>query len=90
MVGRPKGLPKTGGGSRKGKPNKATASLKDMILKALDGVGGVAYLQTQALETPAAFLTLIGKVLPTQVAPAEGDTFKIEHIHRVIVDASRD
>lgn len=27
---------KTGGGSRKGVPNKVTATLKDMILQALD------------------------------------------------------
>ncbi len=58
---------KTGGGSRKGKPNKTTGLLKDMILQALDGAGGVRYLQTQAEANPAAFLTLVGKVLPLQV-----------------------
>lgn len=55
------------GGSRKGIPNKSTALLKDMILKALDGAGGVAYLQRQADENPGPFLTLVGKVLPLQV-----------------------
>lgn len=58
---------KTGGGSRKGSPNKATAELKDMILQALAGAGGTAYLQEQATKNPAAFMTLIGKVLPLQV-----------------------
>lgn len=58
---------KTGGGSRKGKPNKLTASVKDAILAAFDGVGGVAYLKAQAIENPTAFMTLLGKVLPTQV-----------------------
>lgn len=61
---RPKGLPKTGGGSRKGKPNKATAEIKDMIRGALEDAGGQAYLERQAVEQPAAFLTLLGKVLP--------------------------
>jgi hypothetical protein len=56
---------KTGGGSRKGVPNKATADLKDMILGALDNAGGVDYLTRQATKSPGAFLTLIGKVLPT-------------------------
>lgn len=63
---------KTGGGSRKGRPNKVTADVKAMILEALDGVGGVKYLQRQANESPAAFLTLVGKVLPLTVANPDG------------------
>lgn len=55
------------GGSRKGIPNKVTKALKDMILGALDDVGGQAYLAGQAAENPAAFLTLIGKVLPSEI-----------------------
>jgi len=42
-----------------------------MILGALAGAGGEAYLQRQADQNPAAFLTLIGKVLPTQVTGAD-------------------
>lgn len=56
------------GGSRKGIPNKTTAALKDMILKALDKSGGVDYLVIQAELNPASFMTLLGKVLPMQVA----------------------
>lgn len=62
----PKGAPKVGG-RKKGTPNKNTAAVKDMILQALDGAGGVDYLQTQATENPVAFMTLVGKVLPMQV-----------------------
>jgi hypothetical protein len=54
-------------GSRKGKPNKDTAELRDMILTALDDAGGVKYLKDRAMDTPASFLTLIGKVLPQNV-----------------------
>lgn len=44
-----------------------------MILCALDGVGGQVYLEEQARENPASFLTLIGKVLPTTLTgPDEG------------------
>lgn len=57
--------PQPKGGSRKGRPNKVTKELKDMILGALDKAGGEKYLQRQADENPSAFLTLIGKVLPT-------------------------
>lgn len=60
------------GGRRRGTPNRATAALKDMILQALDEAGGVDYLKKQADLTPTAFLSLIGKVLPTQVTGEEG------------------
>jgi hypothetical protein len=39
-----------------------------MILAALDEVGGVGYLTQQADKKPAAFMALLGRVLPTQVA----------------------
>lgn len=58
------------GKTRKGVPNKQTAQLKDMILRALDGAGGVDYLQERANDprTAAAFLGLVGKVLPMTIA----------------------
>lgn len=55
------------GGRQRGTPNKTTGALKDMILSALSGAGGVTYLQRQATENPSAFLTLVGKVLPLQL-----------------------
>ena len=58
---------KTGGGSRKGRPNKVTADLKAAILNAFDEVGGVSYLARVAREHPQVFCTLLGKVLPTQI-----------------------
>lgn len=61
------------GGRPPGIPNKNTTALKDMILKALDGAGGVTYLQTQATANPNAFLSLVGRVLPLQV---QGDPEK--------------
>ena len=72
----PRGGSKPGerrGGRQRGTPNKLTASLKDMILGALDDVGGQAYLATQARENPAIFCTLVGKVLPMSVAAAGAD-----------------
>jgi hypothetical protein len=55
------------GGSRKGIPNKNTKAIKDMIEGALQDVGGQAYLAQQARENPAAFMQLIGKILPKDV-----------------------
>ena len=67
MAGRPKGYAKTGGGSRKGRPNKATADLKSMIIEALHNAGGEHYLREQAIQNPVAFLGLLGKILQMQV-----------------------
>ena len=74
--------------SRKGSPNKSTAQLKDMILQALDKSGGVDYLQARAEDpkTAAAFLSLIGKVLPLTIAGDSDNPLKmITTIERVIV-----
>lgn len=79
---------KSGPGRPKGMPNKTTAQLKEMILSALSGVGGVEYLQERANDpkTASAFLTLVGKVLPLQVAGDPDNPIKHEVIERVIVD----
>lgn len=69
-----------GKGRPKGVPNKSTAALKDMILEALSKQGGADYLYRQADENPAAFMTLLGKVLPMQVTGADGGPVQITRI----------
>jgi len=70
--------PRAGMGRPKGSLNKNTAAVKDMVLTALSNAGGVKYLEQQAQENPTAFLTLVGKVIPLQVA---GDPDKpIKHL----------
>lgn len=64
--------PAAGIGRQKGVPNKLTKALKDMILGALDDAGGQKYLAEQAERNPAAFMTLVGKVLPLQVTGEGG------------------
>lgn len=64
------------GGRKKGTPNKVNAELKDMILSALDECGGVDYLVARAADSPTAFLSLVGKVLPMTV---QGPGDKGEH-----------
>lgn len=65
------GKGKAGPGRPKGLPNKTTTALKEAILLAAEQAGGkggtVAYLKKQAIDNPAAFMTLLGKVLPMQV-----------------------
>lgn len=65
-MARARGAPKSGG-RRKGTPNRLTADVKQMVVDALNGVGGVKYLMAQAAANPAAFMVLVGKVLPLQV-----------------------
>jgi hypothetical protein len=55
-------------GRPKGTPNKTTTELRDAVLAALDGVGGVAYLQQLAHTHPAVFGSLLGRLLPTKLA----------------------
>ena len=71
---------KAGPGRPKGSANKATKELKEMILGALDGVGGQKYLEERANDpkTQAAFLALIGKVLPMAVTGADGGPVVVE------------
>lgn len=59
-------------GRKKGVPNKVTGELKDMILGALDGAGGIEYLKARAVDTPGPFLALVGKILPLQVTGEDG------------------
>ena len=66
-----------GKGRPKGAPNKLNADVKNMILEALSGAGGSAYLQRQADENPAAFMTLVGKVLPLQLTGENGGAIQV-------------
>jgi hypothetical protein len=82
-------LPGAGPGRPKGVPNKVNADLKNMILKALGNAGGAEYLERRANDpkTAAAFLGLVGKVLPmTIVGDEENPLRAIVKIERVIVD----
>lgn len=67
--------PAAGKGRPKGAVNKTTALLKDAILTAAADAGNktgedglVSYLTQQAEENPVAFMGLLGKVLPLQIA----------------------
>lgn len=63
---------RAGLGRPKGAKNKLTRTIKAAIEAALDEAGGVAYLVRMSEEQPAAFLQLVGKVLPLQIV-GEGD-----------------
>lgn len=56
-----------GSGRKPGTPNKLTSTVKMMVLGALDKLGGEAYLVRMAKKHPQAYMTLLGKIIPTQV-----------------------
>ncbi len=77
-------LPGAGPGRPKGTPNKTPAAIKDMILTALSDAGGADYLLKRANDprTAAAFLGLVGKVLPMQVTGEGGGPIGLAvHVH---------
>ena len=59
------------GGRQKGTPNKVTATLKEMILGALDQVGGERYLIEQSERNPTAFIALLGRLLPSEIKASQ-------------------
>lgn len=77
------------GGRQKGTPNKSNALVRDAILQAgadahPNGLAG--YLTNQAMLNPTAFMTLLGKVLPTQVT-GDPDNPVVHEVRRAIVKA---
>jgi len=67
------GKGKPGPGRPKGVPNKATKLLKECIMGAFDRAGGEDYLLTVAKDDPKTFVSLLGRVLPTEIAGNLGD-----------------
>jgi hypothetical protein len=94
MAGRPKGTPKTGG-RKKGTPNKISGALKEAILEAAEQAGGergiVGYLVVQAHANPAAFMNLLGKVLPMTIADtAQNEERKYVFEQRIVYPRDKD
>ncbi len=78
----PKGhrIPNAPVGRKPGTQNKVNALLKDQILQGLaqaDPKGAVEYFRIQALKEPVAFMGLLGKILPTQIAGEGGGPIMI-------------
>jgi hypothetical protein len=55
------------GGRPKGSTNHQSKMIKEMLFEALDKAGGAEYLYQQSQANPTAFMTMLGKVMPTQV-----------------------
>ena len=80
---------KRGPGRPKGSPNKLSRDIKQAVIEAFEQAGGKDYLARQAKENPQAFMTLLGKVLPTQIT-GDPDNPVVTRIETVVVDAGPD
>lgn len=58
---------RNGAGRPKGSQNKLTIALKEMTFNALNRAGGEDYLVQQAHENPKAFLSFLGRFIPSEV-----------------------
>lgn len=65
-------------GKPKGTVSKLNRDIKEMILGALIAAGGENYLLRQSEQNPVAFLGLVGKVLPLQLAGHDGGRLEVE------------
>ena len=88
----PQSAPKKAGPGRpKGAKNKITNDIKRMVLSALDKAGGENYLLKQAEKNPTAFMTLLGKILPTQITgDDENPVTFVGVVKRVIIQNKKD
>ena len=55
-------------GRPKGAVNKVSGDIREMIMSALQRVGGRGYLERLATQNPAIFAKLLGLVIPRQIA----------------------
>lgn len=59
-------------GRQKGTVNKLTVSIREAIEHAFDELGGAGYLVHVGRSDPRTFCALLGKLLPTKLANADG------------------
>ena len=54
-------------GRPRGAENKISREVREMLRQALEEEGGVEYLRWAARKKPAAFLSLLGRLLPAEI-----------------------
>ena len=83
-----KGEKRPGQGRPKGSQNKVTKDLKTMILGALDSLGGQKYLEQCGRDPKLApaYLTLVGKVLPTTLANDKDSPISVTPVFNITLN----
>ena len=73
----PVGGARPGAGRPKGVPNKMTRDIRKAVMDAFAKGGGADWLRKQMAENPTAFMTLLGKVLPTQITGTDDGPIEV-------------
>jgi len=68
------------GGRKKGTPNRTTASAREAMSLAFEGIGGVGALQTWALENQTEFYKLYGRLIPQEITGKDGGAIEIRRL----------
>lgn len=74
-----------GAGRKPGSPNKVGGNIRQMILDAIESLGGENYFIALAVTQPQAFAALVGRVLPTVVVLPENPDAAVTEIRRTYV-----
>ncbi len=82
-----RGGARPGGGRPKGSLDKGNALIRQLACQALEQAGGVEYLARVAETHPGPFLSLLGKILPTQVTGEGGGP--LEAAVKLVVEGVR-
>ena len=72
------------GGRPKGALNKETKAIREMVIEALDKAGGAEYLYQQSQSNPNAFISLIAKVMPTQITGDPNQPIEIKIVREYV------
>jgi hypothetical protein len=79
-----RGGKRSNAGRPKGSLDKGNALIRELIVQTLDDLGGTQYLSDVAKSHPAAFLSLLGKVMPVQLEGAGGGAIQMERVVRFV------
>lgn len=74
------------GGRQQGTPNKTTARVKNALLEAFEGAGGVGALTDWAKEYPSQFYPLWAKLLPSQLNNEAAEKEALEAVKKPVTE----
>jgi hypothetical protein len=61
-----------GSGRKPGSKNKYSAEIRDAVMVSFTRLGGPAYLESVGKANPAAYISLLAKILPHELATSGG------------------
>jgi hypothetical protein len=70
-----------GSGRQRGTPNRTTRAIREALFEAFEELGGTQYLVELGRNDPAAFVRLLTRLVPNEVATEMGRDEVIHRIH---------